>query len=101
MERRDRLLRRSDQVLVISVARDLLFRQYCSSIHLPRTGIHMIKCLIKFVQLSSLGHGWLLHEKGRLDKGEISLLQPVHAIVDERLVEPHARSGKVVSSVTC
>jgi hypothetical protein len=61
----------------------------------------MIKRLIKVVQLSSLGHSGFLHEEGRLNKGEISLLQPVHAVVDERLVEPHARPGKVVPSVTC
>ncbi len=61
----------------------------------------MIQCLIKVVQLSSFGHSWFLHEEGRLNQGEISLLHPVHAVVDERLVEPHAGPGKVVPSVTC
>lgn len=61
----------------------------------------MIKRLIKVVQLSSLGHSWLLHEEGRLNEGEIPLLQPVHAVVNERLVEPHAGPCKVVPSVTC
>ena len=41
-----------------------------------------------------------MHEERRLNEGEISLLQPVHAIIDERLVEPHARPSKVVPSMT-
>jgi len=61
----------------------------------------MIKRLVKVVQLGSLGHSWLLHEEGRLNEGEVSLLQPVHAVVNERLIEPHARPSKVVPSVTC
>lgn len=61
----------------------------------------MIKRLIKVVQLSGFGHSWFLHEEGRLNEGEVSLLHPVHAVVDERLVEPHAGPGKVVASVTC
>ena len=61
----------------------------------------MIQRLIKVVQLSSFRHSWLLHKEGRLNEGVISLLHPVHAVVDERLIEPHAGPGKVVPSVTC
>jgi len=61
----------------------------------------MIKRLIKVVQLSCLGHSGLCHEEGRLNEGVISLLQPVHSVVDEGLVESHAGPGKIVSSVTC
>jgi len=60
----------------------------------------MIKRLIEVVQLSSLGHDLFCHEERCLNNVEPSLLQPVHAIVDERLVEPHARPSKVVPSVT-
>ena len=61
----------------------------------------MIKRFVKVVQLSCFGHSGLLHEEGCLNEGEVSLLQPVHSVVNERLVEPHAGTGKIVPSVTC
>ena len=61
----------------------------------------MIKRLIKVLQLSSLGHSWFLHEERRLNEFEVPLLQPVHPVVNERLVESYAGPCKVVPSVTC
>lgn len=70
----ERLLRRRDQVFVVAFAR------------------HLVELLVELGELCDLAHDRLLHEEGRLHRREALGLQEGDAVVDERLVEAHARA---------
>jgi len=79
----DRLLRSGDQVLVITLAR------------------HLIELLVELRKLRHLAHNRLLHEEGSLHGGEPLRLEELEPVLNQRLVQHHARSGEEVPTATC
>lgn len=60
---------------------------------------HLVKGLVKLLELGSLGHDLLAHHEGSLDLLVLTLAEEVEAVVDERLVEVDTIVGEEVAAV--
>lgn len=49
----------------------------------------LVELLVELLELSGLSHHRLLHEKRSLEKSVATLVQEIHAILDDGLVESH------------
>lgn len=81
VERRDGLLRRGNEVLVVLVARDL------------------VQFLVKVLELRRLGHMLLAHHERRHDLFVRLLAEEVEAVVDQRLVQVYTVARQVETTV--
>lgn len=83
MERRDGLLRRGDEILVVL-----------------RVSVHdLVQLLIEIIQLSSLGHVVLEHELRRLESSVSLVGKEFETVVYQRLVEEDTPLAKEISTV--
>jgi len=96
---RDRLFRRSNQVLLIFRTDDL-GTTYQFNFRTFTLNIHFVKFLVELVKLGGLAHLFFIHEKRRLNLLVSAFPKEIESIRNQCLIKVNAVINQVVPSVT-